>query len=717
MKTTYLLLLFLISVTANFAQTTISGTVTDKKNIPIVGANVFIEGTYDGSSTDDQGNFTFTTTETGNQTLVISFISFQTQNLFYPVENMQGLQIFLKEDVNSLNSVSLNTGSFASGSSKDAVLTPMDIYTTAGANGDVFGALKVLPGTSNVSEDGRLFVRGGTANETNIYIDGQQVFQPFLATTGNLPTRGRYSPSLFKGTNFSTGGYSAEYGNALSSVLLLNTFDEPTKEKTELQFLNVGLGGSNTQKWKNNSLTVNGFYINLRPYQNIITQRVKWIKPFESLSGEAVYRHKLKNGWFKAYTALSYSDLNLIQDDIDFPEGVNTKLTNTNLYANTSYNGKLKKGWKIYTGASFAKDFNDVSLGNLAAENETSSAHFKLKFTKRFSNYVKLNFGGEQFLNHFDETASGTTFNNFNSNFKNNVTAAYAEGNVFFSKNLASQVGVRAEHNYLLNKTVISPRLSLAYKVSENAQISTAYGNFYQNPEQNVLKFQDNLQHEEASHFILNYQYSNDGLFFRAEAYQKDYDNLIKYNTLEPSFDSNFSNTGNGFARGIDVFWKDKKSIKNLEYWLSYSYIDTERNYQNFPTSATPNFVSEHNFSVVTKYFNQDWKSLLSATFSVNSGRPYNNLNENTFQNSKTKAYSSLDLSWAYLMSQQKILYLSVSNVLDRNNVFGYQYSSTPNTNGNFDRRAIRPNADQFIVLGFFWTISADKTDNQLKNL
>ena len=107
----------------------------------------------------------------------------------------------------------------------------------------------------------------------------------------------------------------------------------------------------------------------------------------------------------------------------------------------------------------------------------------------------------------------------------------------------------------------------------------------------------------------------------------------------------------------------------------------------------------------------------MSATFSINSGRPYNNPNENTFQNSFTKAYSSLDLSWAYLISQQKILYVSVSNILDTNNIFGYQYSSVQNENDIYNRRAIKPNADQFVVLGFFWTISADKTDNQLKNL
>ena len=104
-------------------------------------------------------------------------------------------------------------------------MKPLDIVTTASAAGDFLGALQTLPGTSAVAEDERLFVRGGEAEETQIFIDGIRVFTPYTPTANNIPTRGRYSPFLFKGITFSTGGYSAEYGQALSSLLLLNTID------------------------------------------------------------------------------------------------------------------------------------------------------------------------------------------------------------------------------------------------------------------------------------------------------------------------------------------------------------------------------------------------------------------------------------------------------------------------------------------------------------
>jgi hypothetical protein len=62
-------------------------------------------------------------------------------------------------------------------------------------------------------------------------------------------------------------------------------------------------------------------------------------------------------------------------------------------------------------------------------------------------------------------------------------------------------------------------------------------------------------------------------------------------------------------------------------------------------------------------------------------------------------------------------LYFSISNVLGTQNVFGYEYANQPTNNGVYNRREITPTADRFIFVGFFWTISDNKKDNQLNNL
>jgi hypothetical protein len=126
-----------------------------------------------------------------------------------------------------------------------AVLKPLDIVTTAGSAGNIIAAPN-LPGTQSVGEDGRLFVRGGEANETQTFVDGIRVAQPYNATIGNVPTRGRFSPFFVQRIAFSTGGYSAEYGEALS-VFFLNTEDNPAQNKTEISLMTVGVGLGNTK--------------------------------------------------------------------------------------------------------------------------------------------------------------------------------------------------------------------------------------------------------------------------------------------------------------------------------------------------------------------------------------------------------------------------------------------------------------------------------------
>lgn len=715
-------ILFLLAVFLQFsiiAQTTISGIVTDKKGTPIEGANVYLDGTYDGASTGVKGEFSFKTDVTGKQTLVVSFISFEPFLKTADISQLKNLKIKLREDVNTLDAVTINAGTFEAGdNAKVTALKPLDVVTTASALGDFVGALQTLPGTSTVGEDGRLFVRGGDAEETQIFVDGIRVFTPFSPSARNIPTRGRFSPFLFKGITFSTGGYSAEYGQALSSVLLLNTTDEALEEKTDLAFMTVGLGVGNTQVFGKNSLSVNASYINLAPYQSAFPDRNKWNKPVQALSGEAVYRFKFENeSILKMYGAFSYTDFDLVQEDINYVDGFRFGLTNRNLYFNTSYKNNFGDGWKVATGVSFANDHSDIKILDDKVTDEENSAHFKVAMKKRFSNRFKLNFGAEYFITDFDEKYNANNGGNYTYGFDNNIFASYVEADIFFSKKLASKVGVRGEYSELLNEFTISPRASLAYKSGKNSQFSLAYGRFYQNPKNEYLKFNTNFNAENTSHFIANFQYVKNKQIFRIEGYYKDYQDLVKFDTPFSLPTSNYSNFGEGYAKGIDVFWRDNKNIKNTDYWISYSFLDTERDYKNYPTKATPSFASTHNLSVVAKHWVADWKSQIGFSYNFASGRNYTNPNEVGFLNEKTKSYNSVSVNWAYLISQQKILYVSVNNVLGTQNVFGYNYKNTPDVNGTFQRQAVLPNADTFFFVGFFWTISDNKKDNQLNNL
>jgi hypothetical protein len=710
--------IFLFLGIISYSQTIINGKVTNNKGIPIVGANVYLEGTYDGSTTNELGVFNFKTSNTGTQTLIISYLTYETFTMIGDVSFMKDMQVILKEDVNTLDAVVLSAGSFSAGdNSKISALKPLDVVTTASALGDFVGALQTLPGTTTAAEDGRLFVRGGEAEETQIFIDGIRVFTPYLPTTNNIPTRGRYSPFLFDGITFSTGGYSAEYGQALSSVLLLNTIDEPDQDKTDIGIMSVGGSLGNTQKWDKSSVSVSASYINLAPYIALFPDRNEWETPFQGASGEIVFRRKFDNGLFKLYSAFDAGKFDLTQEDIKVVDGVRFNMKNQNFYFNGSYQGMISDTWTVFGGMSYTYAKNNFTIIDSKIKDVENSIHAKFKLKKFFSNRFKLNFGIEYFTTDFNENFSNEFVPMEQYGYKNNIAAAYTEADIFFSKKLALKAGLRTEYTKMIDDFKVSPRLSLAYKTSAKSQVSFAFGTFYQTPLSEILKFNQKLDNQTTTHYILNYQLNNDGQIFRAETYYKNYDNLIKYDTDFVFPDTNFSNNGSGYATGLDLFWRDSKTIKNVDYWLSYSFLDTKRDYKNYETEAQPNFANKHNLSVVGKYFITDWKSQVGFSYSYASGRTYTNPNINGFLNQKTKGYNSLSLNWAYLISQQKILYFSVNNVLGFKNVHGYQYADVPNMNGQFERRALKPAADQFFFIGFFWTISEDKSSNQLDNL
>ena len=712
MKSILTLLIVLTSL-ISFGQTEIKGQIIDEQGMPFSGANVFVIGTYDGTTSDEKGNFSFTTTASGNQKLQISFLSYETIIYDFVVETFQSKVFTIKESLNTLNAVEVTAGTFKAGdNSKATALKPLDIVTTAGSAGNIISALETLPGTQTVGENGRLFVRGGEADETQTYVDGIRVGQPYGASANNVPTRGRFSPFLFSGITFSTGGYSAEFGDALSSVLLLNTIDEPTQNQTDISIMTVGVGLGKTKKWEKSSFTFNTSYINLAPYQLVVPQNLDWNKPYETLAGESVFRYKFKNGILKVYGAFDYSTFDLNQKDVNFDEKVRFDLQNNNFYFNTSYKGYLNDNLQLQTGFSYGYAQNKIGISADKVANNERTLHTKFKLRNSFSNRFKLSVGADLFHTNFDEN-----FNVFGYGYQNNSIAFFTEAEVLLSRKVAFTIGLRTSNASIVDEFTVEPRVSFAYKVAENSQFSMAYGNFNQTAKQDYLKFNSNLDYETTSHYILNYMYNKQGRMFRAEAYFKDYKNLVKYDGTQANFDSNYNNEGFGYAKGLDLFWRDSKTIKNLEYWISYSFIDSERDFRNYETQVTPSFVANHNFSLVTKYFVSKWKSQISATYSYNSGRPYDNPNVTEFMSEKTKSFNNLSFSWAYLLSQQKILFFSVTNVLGTENVFGYQYANTPSISGQFQRQAITQAADRFIFVGFFWTISDNKKTNNLDNL
>lgn len=691
------------------AQTVISGTITDAKGEALIGANVSLKGTYDGASTDVNGQFQFSTTEQQDVTLVVTYISFITHEQKIKLQGKPlTFDIKLKEESNELNTVVITAGAFeASDEKRVVILNSIDIATTAGGSaGDLFGAFQTLPGTQTVGESEGLFVRGGAANETKTLIDGLVVQNPFYSSLPDVPQRGRFSPFLFKGTVFSTGGYSAQYGQALSSVLVLNSLDLADKTQTNINLMSIGVGGGHTQRWKNTSLSLNATYINLAPAFQLIPQNTNWQTPPENIESSLIFRQKTsKTGILKVYSTYNRSRIAMDYNDISLGNMTNAlNLTNDNHYFNASWKEALSDQWFVQAGASFSHDHDLILLNDDRIFQQERLQQGRLTFQRTLGDHSGLTFGGEVQRFNFDEG-----INEFDRGLEENYLAGFIEADVFFTRKLAGRVGVRWEKSEIIHRQNIAPRLSLAYKTGKSSQVSLAYGQFFQTPQTEDLmqvktyRLSEDLQFEKSTHYLLNYQWMVPGKrTFRVEAYYKKYDQLLKNLTTQAA-NPEINNNGYGFARGIEFFWRDKASLKNVDYWVSYSFLDTKRDFQNFPTLATPRFAAKHTVSLVYKQFFSNISSYVGFTYTYSSGRPYLNPNNPDFHSDTTPAFHNLSFTYTYLTTVFKhytILFASVNNVLGIQNVFDYRYSPDGS-----QRQAIGQAVDRNIFIGMFISI------------
>lgn len=292
---------------------------------------------------------------------------------------------------------------------------------------------------------------------------------------------------------------------------------------------------------------------------------------------------------------------------------------------------------------------------------------------------------------------------NFRLPFTNNQLSGFAELEYKLSKKFATRFGARLENSSLLKGTTLVPRFSGAYKTGKRSQVSLACGQFYQNPEDDYLKFAPQLNPEKSQHAVMTWQYMTDLKTFRIEGYLKKYDNLVKFNQPLATNPLDYNNAGSGHAEGIDIFWRDKETFDLTDYWISYSWINARRNYKDFPITAIPNYVSEHNLSVVYKRFLPPLRTYASVTYSFASSRPYHDPNISGFMNAKTQTYNDISLSLTYLMElfgKQSVLHLMVNNLAGFDNVYGYNFANTPNAAGKYESTPIKsPFVRQVILL------------------
>jgi hypothetical protein len=593
--------------------------------------------------------------------------------------------IRMHEKATTIDEVIVTASTYSFGKSDNfKTMDALDVVMAGNSCGDIVAALQTLPGTQKVGENGKLYVRGGESDECQTFVNGMHVLIPYTTETEGSASRGRFSPFLFKGINFSLGGYSGEYGQALSSVLPMETTDVATADKfgVSASLVDWNIGG--TKAFQRSSLSFNSVYTSMGLYDALFPDRCDWTRPYRKLSGEAQYKADLSSaGILKSYVGY---DLTSVGQHIGIPEqdspARNLSLTEHNIYVNTTLKTNIGRGYSLFTGVAHSAVFKDIddalTLGD-HYHNFRSEIHLKAEVRKVFSSVLKMSTGTEGYFRN-----STMRYETDHYDLAYHLLAAHLDAQLRIVPRLFLNLSARAEHLSYHHEWLLMPRATLSYVPNKRFQFSAMLGRYSQTAEDDyIVRSGKQLAQGTADHAILSLQYSTDKTLLRIEPYYK------KYHQLPLIANGIYTANGYGTSRGFDIFFENHSIIKNLTTTVSYSFNDSERLYLDYTDPCTPSYASRHNFRITAKY--AIGKTIIGISDSYASGRKYTI--------GTTPHYNSLDANITYLLHPKVIIYTSLNNILGRTNIFGYNTDGTPLT-------ATR---DRFFYIGIFVSLKNNK--------
>jgi vitamin B12 transporter len=725
MKTCFLLIL--IAAFTGFAaaqDTKVSGRITGEKNKPLYGANVVIEGSIDGATSDSTGYYEFETSKSGPQTLLFTSIDYGEKKLPLIIEAGKPIEanVKLNKSEYETEEIIVTASSYTSGQQSQVTITPLEIVRIPGSDADLYRALTTFPGANQIDEGSRITVRGGDANEVLTILDQASLYNPFIFDDDfNTSSFTTINPWGLRGINFSSGGFSAKFGNALSAVLDLKSYDMPqgTGAFLWLGLANVGFSGVYLSKDKKFGATMDIGQTFLEPYFRINGYLLDSYDPIPRARGTGgTLSYKIgQTGILKAI--FDYSDDKIgIRNTSPTYDGFYNSTSKT-FFGNLKYSTGLGSRSFFSAGLSFSHHKDGIGYGVLNTSSIEKYAKFRTDLTYQLSSKINLNYGGEYEYNEdsFDGTVPLLPYDlaldapSFDITSKNHAgrIGGYIEAETKPAKNFFIVAGLRTDHHTLSQKSVFDPRISMGWKFAKDMVLRGAFGIYHQFPriEYYMQTINYNLKPEQATHYILGYEMDKmDGLFlFRVEGYYKDYKNLV----LRDPKSFLYGSEGKGTAKGVDVFLKSRITNK-YSAWISYAYTDSKRSqYENINISPA-NYDITHSLTFVASYNITDFITT-GLSYRVSTGKPFTPVVASTFDSTfnvyqplygapnseRFPVYHRFDINFQYLFSlfgRFAVAVLSVNNVFNQKNLYDYTY----NADYSVRNEIITTNKRQFYV-------------------
>ncbi len=397
MKYKYIItLLFLGSYIVTYAQKAqVHGIVLNEKELPI--SNVVISD-IEGNAvkTNEFGYYQILLNIHREVELVFSHEGYQTSKLRLSLKpkEVNEVNILLMADNETLSEIMIHKG--YENRSGTILIAPFLVRQIPGANAGVENLLKILPGVNSNDELSTQYsVRGGSYDENLVYVNGIEVYRPFLIRSGQQEGLSFVNSDMVDNISFSAGGFQAKYGDKLSSVLDI-TYRTPERFQTSLNA--SFLGGSATvdliskdKKWSNITsfrYRDNKLLVNSKETETNFSPRF--------LDLQTIINYKSSSKWLWSFLG------NISTNKYDYEPL--SRQTNFGTLDNPTalvihYNGKEKDSYKTFFGSikgTFNYDENTLFTWTAGTYHTREQEYYDIE-ASYYLGEVETNFGAESF--------------------------------------------------------------------------------------------------------------------------------------------------------------------------------------------------------------------------------------------------------------------------------------------------------------------------------
>ena len=573
--------------------------------------------------------------------------------------------------------------------------TTLDILMTPRALGDILGGLMEDPDAQSSDTDGRLSLQGGAPHESQVYIDGLRLPNPYSISSKNSSVRSLLSPSECKEINLLSGGYSASMGQALSGVIqILSRDTKDVKPGSFVSLSNIGpsftwaLGAPSSST----KLELSASYTDLSLYDRVLSNAYHYTRSFYSPSLTASLWHDLPQAVLKAQ--LSYTGMGIgYRPNASMPT-FNSRLREDRYYGRLTYVRSLSTACQLEVGAH--TQYSDFSGSSLVSPQDQvldhdlyAEARLALKYSgEPFSILGGLDYSWRDYRETYELTGD-----RYQLNFSNHLPVSFLEFS-YLHRGLSLSAGLRGEYASVLSVWSLSPRLYAGYRLGKHV-FSASWGRYTQLPEKEILRFIPALKSSRSEISQLSYSYGDKTPLLQLSLFYKSYQHLTR--SLAEGYPKQFDDQGGGETYGLTLFHKG--NLGSIDYSTSYSYTQARLSYDRYLRPLAPSYVSPHTFRLTTKYWSGALKSLLGCSYYIDAGAKGYSYDLTPIQ---LPMRSRLDLSWSYIASKKMLLHLGCTNVLGMTNYWGIE----PDPLSPKEGTRISPPSSRFFYIGCFITLS-----------